>query len=165
MSLFNNPNQVKKFIYIFLAIFVTSVILATTKCRAAELDLGGGSTYLRGPTEYAEATVIWPRQIGNIDIYAGALLIGTYDYRGITYGNQIVVRAGFTPRVGPFSASLGIAAIQHEDAFNSGKINFNLGLAWDITHNVTLHIGHVSNAGTHMPNIGRDLVGFTWRFR
>lgn len=163
MNLFQNPNQQKKYIAIFLTIFVTLVALATC-AKSAELDLGGGSTYMRGKTPYIEATIIWPKQIHNIDLYAGAMLVGNYDYQGEN-NNQIVLRAGIRPRVGRFTASLGVASIQAPDALNSGSINFNLGLSLAITKDLTLHIGHISNAGTHRPNVGRDLVGFTWTFR
>lgn len=165
MSLFGNPRGMMKYIYTFCALVVGLVVLATTTCRAAELDLGGGKAMVRGIAPYAEATVIWPHQIGAIDLYAGALLVGDYTYGGERFGNQIVARAGFTPHVGRFSASFGIAAIQNDDALNSGRVNFNLGLAFDVTHNLTIRIGHLSNAGSHSPNTGRDLVGFTWRFQ
>lgn len=165
MSLFDNPPKMKKFIYGICSIVVLFIILATTTCRAAELDLGGGRAMIRGEAPYIEATVIWPRKIGNIDLYAGAILIGDYEYESRKSGNQIIMRAGITPHVGRFSASLGVAAIQQDDLLNSGRINFNLGLAFDVTRNLTLHIGHVSNAGSHAPNTGRDLLGFTWRFR
>jgi hypothetical protein len=163
MSLIRNPPTVVKIVTGILTLFVIAAICST--CRAAELNLGYGRAIIRGPAPIATATVVWPNQIGNIDIYAGAILIGDYDYRGQHYPNQIVVRAGVTPHIGNFGVSLGVAALQNQDAINSGRLDFNLGLSYRIGSNLELNIGHVSNAGTHFPNLGRDLLSLIWRFR
>lgn len=163
MPLLNNPPKVVKILVVLGVIFVIALFVST--CHGAEFDLGGGATYIRGQAPVAAATVVWPKQIGDIDVYAGAYLIGDYDLDGQHYAGQIIARAGVTPHIGPFGISLGLAYIQHEDAINSGNLNFNLGLSYNIGKNWQLGLGHVSNAGTHMPNLGRDLITVTRRFR
>lgn len=160
--LFNNPKSTVKLILVGLALIIGAVIYST-KAESAELDLGYGRTILRGPTDIAAVTVVYPKQIGDIDLYTGVLLIGTYDFRDVPQANQVVVRSGFTAHIKQFGASLGVAKIQHEDDLNSGAINFNLGLSYR-WRRLVVSYNHLSNAGTERPNIGRDMVILSWRF-
>lgn len=161
--LFQNPKKMIKFILGFVAFLLLSIICATWG-DAAELDFGYGKTVLRGQTDVAAVTVVWPNQIGKIDLFAGTLLVGSYTYNGQAYDNQIIARAGFTAYIGGFGSTLGVAKLQHDDRLNSGPINFNLGLSYQYKH-LVLAYNHVSNAGTHSPNTGRDMVIASWRFR
>lgn len=170
MSLFTNPKKVRTAIYCFCALLVIALGLSVPKtCKAAEFDLGIGKTYLRGPTTTATATVVWPNAIGRkergIDLYAGAVLIGEYSYEGYNFSNQLIARAGITPHIGPVGVSLGLAKIQNSDALNSGNLNFNIGLSVELGKSWKLNVGHFSNAGTHAPNTGRDLIYIERRFR
>lgn len=153
-----------KYIGIFLVLLVGAVIGAT-KCSGAELELGYGRAVIRGETDAAFATVVFPKQIKNIDLYVGAGLIGSYNYNDTPYSNQIVARAGFTANVRGFGVSLGLSTFQNEDRLNSGRLNFNLGLQYRYK-NVVVHIwDHFSNAGSHSPNTGRDIVYVSYRFK
>jgi len=164
MSLFQNPKSMVRYILLFVAILIASIICATVG-DTAELDFGYGKTVLRGKSDVAGVSVIWPNQIGRIDLFTGVLLIGSYSYNGVDYGNQIVVRGGFNANVGKhFYTTFGVAKIQHEDRLNSGALNFNLGLTYRYEH-LSLSYLHISNAGTSSPNVGRDLVLASWRFR
>lgn len=177
MPVFNNPKSARRIIWTFIAIFVAAAFWATS-CEGAELELAGGVTVVRAPAPVIAATVIFPRQIGNMDLYAGVTLIGDYTLDGERFGNQAVLRAGVTARVKRFGISLGYARIQHDDGINSGVNNFNLGLQWDLTKPSVVvasvkswkdgwltKIDHVSNAGSSKPNKGRDMVLVAKRFR
>lgn len=164
MSLFQNPPKMVKFILLFVGILIASIICATWG-DAAELEFGYGKTVVRGPTDVAALTVVWPNQIGKIDLFAGTLLIGSYNYHNTDFGNQIVLRGGFRANVGQhFSTLFGVAKIQHDDPLNSGAINFNLGLVGRYK-NLSATYLHISNAGTSSPNVGRDMLLVSWRFR
>lgn len=162
--LFRNPKPMKKFIYAMVGLFLALTILATCG-HAAEFELGYGRAIIRGPTEIATATVVWPKQIGNIDLYAGAMLIGSYEYKGVEYGNQIVARAGVTPYYKNFGVSLGLAYVQHTDGLNHGGLNFNLSLSYKFGRRLRLSQEHLSNAGSQDPNTGRDMTVLAWRFK
>ena len=164
MGLFQNPPKMVKFILLFVGILIASIWFAT-RGDAAELEAGYGRTVLRGKTDVAAMTVIWPNQIGRIDLFAGTLLVGSYSYDGKAYDNQIMLRGGFTANVGRhFGTTFGVVKLQHDDRLNSGPINFNLGLTARYK-NLTASYLHVSNAGTHSPNTGRDMLILGWRFR
>jgi hypothetical protein len=162
--LFQNPGNIKKFIAAFLGLLVLAVCVST--CHGAELELGYGKTLVRGPTDAIIATIIWPRQIGKIDLYAGALLVGSYEYGNHSFDNQIIARAGFTAHIGNVAFDLGLAKISHADALNSGDLNFNVGIHIKVGGHVQIYLdSHFSNAGTHAPNTGRDIAAIAWRFR
>jgi hypothetical protein len=163
MSLFQNPKPVIKYILLFLAILIATVWYAT-RADAAELDISYGRTLLRGPTDVASVTVLWPKQVGDIDLYAGTILIGSYQYGGAPYGNNVVLRTGFTAHAKNFGVSFGVADLQHEDRMNSGSINFNLGMEYRWQHAAVCYM-HISNAGSHEPNLGRDMLVVSWRFK
>lgn len=193
MSLFENPKRMRKFIYGFLVLLVAALIW-TTRCQAAEFDLAYGRTLIRGETDVASATVVWPKAVNGIDLYAGVMLIGSYDYgtcrvpavpnglgSGIRtppieikptividvpcrYGNQLVARAGIMAHLWQLGVGLGVATMQKDDLFNSGKLQFNLRLSYDHWKHVRIDIDHFSNAGSNAPNYGRDMVSVGWRF-
>lgn len=161
--LFNNPKKVVKFIALFLGIALLSIFFAT-RGDAAELEIGYGKALVRGETDVIDVAVISPNRIGTIDLFAGALLIGSYKFDGVEYGNQAVVRAGFTARNHGFGTTIGVARIQHDDRLNTGVVNFNLGLSYQYDHFIVEYL-HLSNAGTSSPNLGRDMLIVGWRFR
>jgi hypothetical protein len=162
MSLFQNPKSMLKWIALFVGILIAA-ILCSTVGNTAELEMGYGKAVLRGETDVAAVTVVWPNQIGKIDLFAGTLLIGSYEYKGAAYDNNIVLRTGFTAHIRQFGATLGVVKIAHEDRLNSGDVNFNLGLSYRYK-DLTASYLHISNAGTHSPNTGRDMVVLGWRF-
>lgn len=164
MSLLNNPKSTVKIVAVVMTLFVAALFVSTCKAGTPEFRFGGGSTYIRAPVPFADAVLVWPKTIHNIDLYAGLTLIGDYDYEGVHNDNQIVARFGVTPHIGPLGVSLGAAVIQHDDLINSGRINFNLALLYE-RKNFVAFVGHISNAGTSKPNRGRDLIGAWWRFR
>lgn len=164
--LFNNDKKSVYGILAFIVIFIVAVAFSTCS-HAAEIDIAYGRTVLRGPTDVLAVTVVAPRQAGDIDFYGGALLIGQYQYRKAEHWdqpNQVVWRAGMTAHIKRFGASLGGAVLQHDDALNSGKLDFNLGLDYRLGSHIRVSYNHISNAGTSSPNYGRDMVLVGWRF-
>jgi len=154
-----------------IAIFTVLAILGiayASKADAAELELDYGRTIIRGPTDIGQIIVIWPNQIGKIDLWAKAVLIGDYNYGGQHYRNQIGAFAGFTANVGHAGISFGVGTLQNKttDGLNSGDLNFNCGLQYRFGKHRRL-VGrqeHISNAGSHDPNTGRDAPLAGWRF-
>lgn len=178
MKLWTNPPKMNGPIKAFLALFVLTCFAAVGYCgrassaeeaqRAAspQFELGYGQTFLRGQTDVAMATVIWPRQIGNMDLFVGTMLIGPYEYYDRHWSNQIGLRAGVTPHLGRLGVTLGVCILQNQDLLNSGLLNFNVALTWKLTDHLVVYLdSHISNAGTHPPNTGRDMFALAWRFK
>lgn len=139
--------------------------------KGAELDIMLGSAVVRGPTGVAAMDVVFPKVIGGFgNLEAGFDLIGESNFSCTgnnpeCNANQSVVHAEAVapiPYVGELG--IGIAHIQHPDAYNSGSINFSLSLEHHVWHNLYVRYQHFSNAGTSAPNEGRDIVLAVWRF-
>jgi hypothetical protein len=173
--LFNNPKRSVYAIIAFLVLFVVGAAFST--CHSAELDLAYGQTVIRGKTDVIMATVVAPRAVGgDVDLYAGAILIGTStgpyhspdmfpnEYKTVEVSNQIMARAGCMVHINRLGMGLGLAAIQHDDLFNSGKLNFNLVLDFRLGKHLRVSYNHISNAGSSSVNLGRDMATLGWRF-
>jgi hypothetical protein len=132
------------------------------------------------------------RLVSDARLEYGVLLIGTSTYTGcdkttttppssfipdpgfkpVTYcaapvGEQTNQAAGFVRYVdgyGPIDIGLGLVAMQHEDAYNSGRLNFNLMLGYHHGR-FSVRLNHISNAGSSRPNLGRDMVLVGWSFK
>jgi hypothetical protein len=54
--------------------------------------------------------------------------------------------------------------MQNPPPYNGGPVNFALQLAYRFGFGATLTYAHVSDAGSRLPNLGRDIVLIGWRF-
>ena len=170
--LFNNPRSVVYLIVLFVLIFLGAFVWQ--QAHGAVLEFEGGNTIVRGSTQAIGAKVVWPGTVTRIgDLGCGFLLIGTsHSADGREQPNQIVGHCQVignypTSRWGTFSSGVGLAAIQNQDYYNSGRLNFYLMLQYKFAgalRHAGLAYQHISNAGTHSPNDGRDVLLATWRF-
>lgn len=169
MSLFRNPKGTVLAVLTFLAIFLGMWFLPA-KCHAADFEFGAGSTYIRGSTPTVAGTVFWPKVVANrADLYAGVMLIGDSTYRDQYQSNQAAFRFGMINYVGNLGFGLGGVVLQNEDIYNSGKLNYNLNITYKVKewekYELAFRVDHISNAGTHAPNLGRDMLFLTLRFK
>lgn len=145
---------------VLIAVFIVILCTLAYRCSAAEIDLRMGSSF--GPG--GEGAVLGMEMffpVGDgVDLYGGTTLWGaTQDT-----GNNWDWHGGFRTCRGPFCACLGASYLKNTDSVDGSHANFNLGLSYTIGwHRVqNLVLTHLSNAGTEMPNRGRNavLVGF-----
>jgi hypothetical protein len=169
MSLFNNPKPVVYAIVVFILIFLGAFVWH--EAHGAVLEFEGGNTIVRGSTQVLGLKVVQPGVVSGIgDVGCGFLLIGTsHAPGGVEQQNQVFAHCQVignypTTKWGTFSAGLGVGALQNEDYYNSGRINFSLMLQYKLTRHAGAAYQHISNAGTHSPNDGRDMLLATWRF-
>ena len=164
MPLFNNPKKETWIILAFILLFIVALTVSS-RANSAEMEISYGKTIVRGQADVLALTAVFPRQQGATDLFAGMMLVGSYDYSNYrTMPNQVFLRAGMTPHVGKWGFTLGVVAKQHNDVINSGMINFNLGIDYHVWSGLRLAYNHISNAGTSEPNIGRDMILASWRF-
>jgi hypothetical protein len=157
-----------------VGIFAFIVILGLMFYRcspagAAEVDIRAGSSF--GSEGYGPVlglqfrTPIHP----NRELYAvaGTDLWGstTYDYRIVP--NNWDWHGGLescTPS-GRFCASIGAAYVQRIDAINGARTNYFLGLSARINSRLSIVLGHISDAGTSSPNVGRQGLFLSYRLQ
>lgn len=170
MALLRNPKGTVITVLLFLAVFIGMWFLPASCAKAADFEFAAGSTYIRGTTPAVAATVHWPKVVARrADLYAGVMLIGDSTYRGEYQSNQAVFRVGMINYVGNFGMGIGAVLLQNEDIYNSGNLNYNLNITYKIKNwdhsELALRADHISNAGTSKPNLGRDMLFLTYRFK
>lgn len=153
-----------------IGIFTFILILAFLCWRpahAAEIDIRAGTSFGTegyGPTLGLEfAKPIAPNK--GLSWIAGTDLWGSTTYNLKTVPNNWDWHTGIESCRWRLCASIGAAYVQRVDAINGAHTNFNLGVRFKITDRFSLVIGHISDAGTSNPNIGRQLIGLSYRLQ
>ena len=163
MAIFNNPPKVQIAIGLFIAAFL--LFFAVAQCHGAVLEFEAGSAIVRGPTPAIGMKVIVPGVISHVgDAACGLAIIGQSTYHYANQPNQIAVGCQVLANLSRLTLGIGVAKLQNDDAYNSGTMNFNLTAQVRLTRQLGIAYNHFSNAGSHMPNLGRDLLVLTWRF-
>lgn len=167
MSLIPLGNKTAVKIVLITAIVCFLAGFFVTKCQGAErMDFVAGSAVVRGSAGAFGLNVCEVKAIANFaDLCGGFLLISDSTWRGQYSDYQSMVHAQVVAHAwGGFELGIGAARLQHDDAYNSGRINFSLSLEHRIYRNLYVRYQHLSNAGTSKPNAGRDLLLAAWRF-
>jgi hypothetical protein len=163
---FGNSPALVPLLILVVALFIAGFVKS---CHAAEFEFTGAYTALRGPASAMGAKVIVPDLIGTAaDGACGFMLIGASTYEGVHQIPQAVAHCQLLSHVTPrFSVGIGLAKLQHADAYNSGAINFSLELEYRVWRQIYVGWQHFSNSGTSDPNLGRDLpfIAVRWPFQ
>ena len=153
-----------------IGIFAFIVILAVLFYRhaaAAEVDIGAGSSFgTEGYGPVLGLTIkqpIKPNQ--GLSLIAGTDLWGSTTYNGLNIPNNWDWYAGIETCRWRFCANIGPAFVQRVDAINGAHTNFHLGLSFKLTERASIVIGHLSDAGTSNPNVGRQSLQFVYRLQ
>jgi hypothetical protein len=133
---------------------------------APYVQISGGYAIVRGPTPVLDLTFTEPApQLRGAYWQESLTVIGTSTYNGQSVPNNFAARGLFVDGFGHFDVGLGLSWMQNPAPFNGSPINFALQLAYRFDFGGTLTYAHMSNAGSKLPNLGRDLVMLGWRFR
>ena len=163
---FGNAPKVVAILIVFVLLWLLPFVLGQCSARAAELEFSAGSAVIRGPASAMGAKLIVPNVVSNVaDAACGFMLIGGSTYRNEWQRTQAAVHCQLISHVGRFNFGLGAGVLQHDDAYNGGKINFSLMLQVRVWKELYLTLDqHFSNSASAEPNLGRDLVLASWRF-
>lgn len=142
---------------VLIGIFVLVLLLLWSRCaRAVEIDLRPGMSF--GPATGGNGPVLglqahWDQGEG-YDLFAGTTLWG----KTPNIDNNWDFDGGIRGCRWSFCAALGATYFVKTDRLNGSNLNFFLGLAYKIGwHRVSaIELQHASNAGTVMPNYGRN---------
>lgn len=170
MKLFNL--NLKTTIAVLALIALLALGLIIPQCHAAEspldapyVQLSGGAAIIRGYTPVLDLTFTEPATVLRGAYWQESLtVIGESTYNGNPVPNNFAARALFVDGFGAFDVGLGLAWIQNPAPYNGSPVNFNLQLAYRLALGATLTYTHMSNAGSRLPNLGRDIVLIGWRF-
>lgn len=157
-------NNTPATIGIFAFILVLCVLLAR-KAHSAEVDVLGGSSFgTQGYGPVLGLSVKGSIQPG-LNVIAATDLWGSTTYRGSTVPNNWDWHAGLQGCKWRFCADIGPAFVQRVDAINGAHTNFHLGLSFQLSDRWSLVLGHISDAGTSNPNIGRQALSISYRLQ
>lgn len=171
MGLFNlNP---KVLLAVGALIVLLSIGLCIPQCHAAEqpldapyVQLDVGSTVVRGQAPVLDLTFTEPASVLRHAFWQESLtIIGSSTLNGKAVPNNFALRGLFVDGFGRFDVGLGLAWIDNYLPYNGQHVNFALQLDYRFkVLPVTLTYAHMSDAGTQLPNLGRDIVMLGWRF-
>ena len=154
-----------------IGIFVFLILLAFMFHRTAlgaEVNMGAGSSFGSegaGPVLALNyrAPIGWDNP--NLFAVAGTDLWGSTTYHGQTVVNNWDWHTGLSTCRGRWCADLGAAFVQRVDAINGAHTNYFLGLSFRINSRLSLVLGHISDAGTSSPNVGRQGLFLSYRLQ
>ncbi|MDZ7355864.1 MAG: acyloxyacyl hydrolase [candidate division KSB1 bacterium] len=164
-------NVGQKWVQIAVAVVVALLVaaLATRCAEAAEpvAQFSYGRTVLRGETDVLELAVRYPDAgPGDADYAFGVTFIGPSSLYDVPQPANFAWRAEIIDGFGRFDVGLGLAVMQNEDIYNSGRMNFTLSLGYRFKRwPVAVTLRHFSNGSTKRPNKGRDLLTIGWIFQ
>jgi Lipid A 3-O-deacylase (PagL) len=170
-KLFNLNWKVVIPVVILIILLLLGMIWPKAHAAEAPLDapyvqFGVGAAVVRGETEAIDLTFTQPASVLRNAYWQESLtVIGTSTFQGKDVPNNFAARALFVDGFGRFDVGLGLSWMQNPGPYNGGNINFNLQLAYRFVFlPLTLTYTHMSDAGSKLPNYGRDIVLLGWRF-
>lgn len=141
--------------------------------RGVRIDVETGTTIFRGRTPQIGVTANF-LNVGqaagrDFDLQVGLGVIAEYRLYGVLYSNQLYFQALVIDGIGPVDVGVGGVYLQNTDQLNGSNANFSLYLAYRASvfggrDNVKAYYRHFSNAGTALPNTGRDFIGLAYSF-
>lgn len=170
MKLFNLNWKVLVPVLLLVGLLLLGMIIP--QCHAAEapldapyVQLSGGAAVVRGYTPVLDLTFTEPApQLRHAYWQESLTVIGESTFSGKPVPNNFVVRGLFVDGFGHADIGLGLSWMQNPAPYNGSPVNFNLQLAYRFDCGATLTYTHLSNAGSRLPNLGRDIVLLGWRF-
>jgi Lipid A 3-O-deacylase (PagL) len=151
-----------------IGIFAFIVILALLfahKALSAEVDILAGSSFgTQGTGPVLGLGFAAPIQPG-LNFVAGTDLWGSTTYHGETVPNNWDWHLGLQGCKWRLCGEIGPAFVQRVDAINGAHTNFYLGLSFKLSSRVSLALGHISDAGTSNPNVGRQALTLSYRLQ
>jgi hypothetical protein len=143
---------------------------------AAEVDLQAGSSFGAegyGPTLGLNLNIPFKANPGlsynlGTDLWGATQYSSSSAYQGDhwqTIANNWDWHASLQSCKWRFCAEIGPAYVQRVDTINGAHTNFYLGLSFKLSERWKLKIGHLSDAGTSNPNIGRQGLWLSYRLQ
>jgi hypothetical protein len=153
-----------------IGVFILVLTLVFFRCspaNGAEVDIAGGSSF--GAEGYGAVLGLNLKQTitpnKNLYVNFGTDLWGATTYQGQFVPNNWDWHAELESCVGRFCAGIGPAYVQRVDAINGAHTDYYLGLSFKVSDRFRIVLGHISDAGTSNPNVGRQALTVSYRLQ
>jgi hypothetical protein len=162
-------NTGDKPVQIAVAVVILLLVGAlASQCARAEpyTQFGYGRAMLKGETDALDLSIRYPDAgPGDADYAIGVTFIGPSTLYGRDQPANFAWRAEVIDGFGGLDVGLGLAILQNQDIYNSGRMQFSLSLGYRFQRvPITVGLRHFSNGSTSRPNKGRDVLFVAWRF-
>jgi hypothetical protein len=153
-----------------VGIFAFIVILCLMfhrKAHSAEVDVLAGTSFGTqgyGPTLGLDVHQPITANPG-LNVFAGTGLWGSTRFEGQTVPNNWDWHTGIETCKWRFCARIGADYVQRVDAINGAHTNYNLGVKFKLSDRWSIVMGHISDAGTSSPNVGRQMLSISYRLQ
>jgi hypothetical protein len=172
-KLFNLSKAGTIAVLVFLALILAGIILHAKKAHSANeptqayVQFSAGSTIVQGAgAPVADLSVYIPNSALRGSYWEiGMMAIGESNFHGQNINNNLVWRGLFTDNIWHFRFGIGASYMTNYLPYNGGHVNANLQVEYDFQRwPVTLTFSHFSDAGSALPNYGRNIIMVGWRF-
>lgn len=149
-------------IFIFIAILL---FFFYRPAKGAEVDVRAGSSFGAQGTGPVLGLGIKSSIQPGLNVIAGTDLWGSTTYRGSIVPSNWSWNAGIQGCKWKICADIGPAYVQRVDAINGAHTNFHLGISLQLSSRCSIILGHISDAGTTDPNVGRQALTFSYKLQ
>lgn len=161
---FNQGNRKTQLLVSLIILLMLAALATAARAGESYASFGVGTSIVRGQAEMLSLDLTFP-QAGpkDADFRTGIVLIGASEFRKNPEPSQA---AGYVELVDGFKkcdVGVGVAYLQNTDEYNGSNANFTLSLACRYKA-LRATLRHFSNAGTKMPNRGRDMLYISYAF-
>lgn len=144
---------------------IVALTLLSFAAEAADWRVNAGAATLKGGTATVGARAVFREAVyGKADFEFGVQLLDSSRYRSFAQPNQAMITTQAVKDFRFMAVGFGITYLWNDDIYNSGRFNFITAARFHLSRRLDIEWMHVSNAGIHKPNRGRDMAVLAYRF-
>lgn len=144
---------------------VLCLTVLSSAADAADWRVNAGAATLKGGTSTVGARAVFPNAVaGKADFEFGVQLLDSSRYRSFAQPNQAMITTQVVKDFHFIEVGFGVTYLWNDDIYNSGRFNFITAARFHLSERLDVEWMHVSNAGIHKPNRGRDMAVLAYQF-
>lgn len=161
---FNQGNRKTQLLVSLVILLLLAAFATAARAGESYASFGVGTTIVRGQAEMLSLDITFPNAgPKDADFRTGVVLAGASEFRRNPQPSQAAFFVEVVDGFKKCDVGVGLAYLQNVDEYNGSNANFTLSLACRYKA-LRATLRHFSNAGTKMPNRGRDMFYVSYAF-